>query len=265
MKTIREARTAWRARAERNRSHSRSTSDPTEFRSGELAFLMAEDTSGVVERFENRERTQTETVMKAKELQALWNMPYKLNLVVKCGWLLKLRHKGPANVWQRRFFVLRKDFLMKYYSECKGTLVETGEISVDGLSFVEDERHTGSLNLTFEAFQQSKMRRRRFTLCAGHDIGLQDPVFEIREWRQVLEHWKACVLDPDQGSKARRSVMLSTFNSREKQRQPSLSSPSASRCREFEDSIDAILAGTYTDALLTKSPSLRSHNRSDSV
>ncbi|KAK3254960.1 hypothetical protein CYMTET_35842, partial [Cymbomonas tetramitiformis] len=136
---------------------------------------------------------------------------------------------------------------------------------VDGLSFMEDEMHTGTLNLTFEAFQLNKMRRRRFTLCAGHDIGLQDPVYEIREWRQVLEHWKACVLDPDQGSKARRSVMLSTYNSREKLRQPSLSSPSAARCREFEDSIDAILAGTHTDTLLTKSLSSKSHHRADSV
>eukprot|EP00854_Cymbomonas_tetramitiformis_P028150 gene28150-34852_t len=68
---------------------------------------MAEDTSGVVERFANRERTQSECLQKAKQMQALWNMPYKLDLVVKCGWLLKLRHKGPANVWQRRFFVLR--------------------------------------------------------------------------------------------------------------------------------------------------------------
>mmetsp|Transcript_27213 Transcript_27213/g.51813 ORF Transcript_27213/g.51813 Transcript_27213/m.51813 type:complete len:693 (-) Transcript_27213:113-2191(-) len=134
-------------------------------------------------------------------LQAAWSLPLQQGMIVKCGWLLKQQdhtHMGGRR-WQRRLFVIRTDFLVKYYAEEEknGTLVEHGEFQVGEIEFLDDSHLSkGNPVLTFEAFQTNKGRRRRFCVAASPDIGLLDPLCEILEWRKVLEKERLIFKDP---------------------------------------------------------------------
>lgn len=118
---------------------------------------------------------------------AEWLLPLHQSKIIKCGWLLKWKDTFPKK-WQRRLFVLRSDFVIRYYADAEmSTLEEKGEIELRKLKLVAHDKQDV---IAFEAIQANKNNRLRpYVLCASRDIGHKDPQAEIDNWRQTILFW----------------------------------------------------------------------------
>ncbi|KAK3232934.1 hypothetical protein CYMTET_56738 [Cymbomonas tetramitiformis] len=118
---------------------------------------------------------------------AEWLLPLHQSKIIKCGWLLKWKDTFPKK-WQRRLFVLRSDFVIRYYADAEmSTLEEKGEIELRKLKLVAHDKQDV---IAFDAVQANKNNRwRPYLLSASRDIGHKDPQAEIDNWRQTILFW----------------------------------------------------------------------------